>query len=105
VSRKPPVPTDQELSGFFQAWSGLLGDADALLARVHELEAQLQAMEEDDFCQHWLHAKYFYAEFAHCVLDQLLDQESEKDRRLAIFRTRQVPADLDVVWQAMGLNA
>lgn len=105
VSRKPPVPTDHELSAFFQAWSGLLGDADALLVRVHELEAQLQAMDADDFCQRWLHAKDFYAEVTHRVLDQLLGQKSAKDRQLAIFKTRQVPADLDVVWQAMGLNA
>jgi hypothetical protein len=104
VSRKPPVPTDPELSAFFQTWSGLLGDADALLSRVHELEARFQAIEVEDFCLRWLHAKDFYSEVVHRVLDQLLGQKTAKERRSAIFRTRQVPADLDVVWQAMGLN-
>lgn len=62
------------------------------------------ATKVDEFCQHWLHAKDFYAEVVHRVLDQLLGQRTAKVRRLAIFKTRQVPADLDVVWHAMGLT-
>lgn len=104
VSRKPPTPTDQELWAFFEAWRGLLVDADTLLARVHALEAQMQAMDVETVCLQWLHAKDFYAEVVHRVLDEMLGQKSAKERRLAIFRTRQVPADLDVVWQAMGLQ-
>ena len=105
VSRKPPTPTDHELRVFFESWRGLLVDADTLLARVHALEAQMQTMNVDAVCQHWLHAKDFYAEVVHRVLDDLLGQKPARERRLAILRTRQVPADLDVVWQAMGLNA
>ena len=40
----------------------------------------------------------------HETLNRLLGVKSVKERRLAIFRTRPVPSDLDGVWQAMGLN-
>jgi hypothetical protein len=103
VSKKPPTPTDTELLAFFESWRGVLGDADALLSRVHVLESQLQTMDVEEVCHQWLHAKDFYAEVVHRTLDQLLGQKSAKDRRLAIFKTRQVPSDLDGVWQAMGL--
>lgn len=104
VSRKPPTPTDPELRAFFETWRGLLVDADTLLARVHALESQMQAMDVEAFFQQWLHGKEFYAEVVHRVLDELLGQKSARERRAAILRTRQVPADLDVVWQAMELK-
>ena len=105
VSRKPPTPTDQELLAFFEAWRGLLVDADTLLARVHALESQMQGVDVETVCQKWLHAKVFYAEVVHRVLDELLGQKSARERRLAIFKYREIPADLDVVWLAMGLAA
>lgn len=105
VSRKPPTPTDKELLAFFEAWRGVLSDANTLLSRVHELEAQMQAIDGEEVCRHWLHAKDFYAEVVHRLLDDLLGQKTAKERRSAIFKTRQVPADLDVVWRAMGLKA
>lgn len=105
VSRKPPTPTDQELRAFFEAWRSLLVDADTLLARVHSLESQMQAVDVETACQQWLHGKHFYAEVVQRVLDELLGQKAAKERRLAIFKHRQMPADLDVVWQAMGLAA
>lgn len=104
VTSKPPNPTDAELRAFFESWRGLLVDADTLLARVHALEAEMQADDVETVCQHWLHAKDFYAEVVHRVLDRLLGQKPKADRRLAIFRTREVPTDLDEVWRAMGLT-
>ncbi len=104
VSRKPPTPNDEELLAFFQAWSGLLGNADELLARVHGLESQMKTLDADELCQRWLHAKHFYAEVVHPLLDKMLGQKPAKERRLSIFRTRQIAADLDVVWQAMGMT-
>lgn len=103
VSKKPPTPTDPELLAFFESWRNVLGDANALLSRVHALETQLLASDVEEVCHKWLHAKDFYAEVVHRTLDQLLGQKSAKERRLAIFKTRQAPLDLDGVWQAMGL--
>jgi hypothetical protein len=102
VTKKPPSPSDEELRSYFVKWHGLL-DADELLNRVHALEQQLGAVGEDVFCSQWLHAKHFYPAVVHTALNSLLGVKSPRDRRLALFKTLQVPSDLDGVWQAMGL--
>jgi hypothetical protein len=102
VTKKPPSPSDQELRAYFVKWHGLL-DADELLNRVHALEQQLGAVDEDVFCSQWLHAKHFYPAVVHTALNSLLGVKSPRDRRLALFKTLQVPSDLNGVWQAMGL--
>lgn len=103
VTMFPPVTDDDELRKFFGKWHNLL-DAEKLLERVHALEAQLSRANVDEVCQNWLHAKEFYTRVVHETLNRLLGVKSVKERRLAIFRTRPVPSDLDGVWQAMGLN-
>jgi len=102
VTKVPPTLSDKELREFFSNWHGLL-DADALLTRVRGLEAKVTAEDVETVCQQWLHAKHFYAEVVHLALDRLLGVKPARQRRLAIFRTLTVPADLDVVWRAMGL--
>jgi hypothetical protein len=102
VTQVPPTPSDQELRDFFSDWHGLL-DADALLTRVHSLEAQLTAEDAETVCKQWLHAKHFYPEVVHKTLNQLLGVKPARERCLAIFRTRTVPEDLDMVWLKMGL--
>lgn len=104
VTRVPPTPSNQELREFFSNWHGLL-DADALLTRVHGLEAKVSAEDVETVCQQWLHAKHFYVEVVHQALDRLLGVKPARQRRLAIYRTLKVPADLDVLWRAMGLQA
>ena len=103
VTRFPPITRDEELRRFFGKWYNLL-DAEKLLERVHTLEDQLNKTNVDEFCQSWLYAKEFYPRVVHETLNRLLGAKSAKERRLAIFRTRSVPSDLDDVWQAMGLN-
>lgn len=103
VTKVPPSPSDQELRDFFSNWHGLL-DADALLTCVHSLEAQLTAEKVETVCKQWLHAKHFYSEVVHQTLNQLLGVKPARDRRLAIFRTRTVPEDLDRVWLKMELT-
>jgi hypothetical protein len=104
VTRFPPLTDDEELRKFFGKWHKLL-DAENLLDRVHEIEAKLSQVDVDEVCQNWLHAKEFYTKVVHEVLNHLLGVKSVKERRLAIFRTRSVPSDLDGVWQAMELKA
>jgi hypothetical protein len=102
VPGKPPMPDDAALRAKFAQWHGTL-DADAVLAAVHDWERKLEAEDVSRLCAQWLHAKFFYQEVVHPTLNRLLGQKPEKERRLAILRTRAVPDDLLPLWQAMGL--
>lgn len=103
VLNSPPMPDDETLRGKFRAWHDSL-DADAILDRVRQLEVQLTAKDHGELCRKWLYAKNFYPQVVHQVLNRLLGQKPAKDRRISILRTRTVPDDLDVLWNAMGLN-
>jgi len=104
VLGNPPMPDDAALRVKFREWHSTL-DADAVLVRVHALETQLASEDVSKLCAQWLYAKDFYPQVVHQVLNSLLGQKPAKERRLAILRTRGVPADLDVLWRAMGLLA
>lgn len=103
VLESPPMPDDENLRAKFRAWHDSL-DADAILGRVHQLEAQLSAKDQGELCRKWLYAKNFYPQVVHQVLNRLLGQKPAKDRRISILRTRSIPEDLDVLWNAMELN-
>jgi hypothetical protein len=98
-----PMLDDDTLRLRLRSWHELL-NADAVLARVHAIEANLASEDESTVFTKWLYAKNFYPRVVHQVLNRLLGQESEKKRRLDLLRGRTVPADLDMLWQAMGLQ-
>lgn len=102
VLGSPPMPDDEALRVKFKEWHSAL-DADVVLSDVHTLEAKLASVEISTLCTQWLYAKNFYPQVVHQVLNRLLGQKPARDRRVAILRTRAVPTDLDVLWQAMGL--
>lgn len=102
VLANPPMPDDAALRAKFAQWHATL-DADTVLTGVHDLETRLKAEELSKIFAQWIHAKRFYPEVVHKTLNDLLGQKDAKDRRVAILRTRAVPADLDVLWRAMGL--
>ena len=104
VMGNPPMPDDAALRAKFSEWHVTL-DADVVLAGVHALEAQLGAEDVSTLFKKWLHAKSFYPQVVHQTLNRLLGPMQPKERRQAILRTRAVPDDLDVLWQAMGLAA
>jgi hypothetical protein len=104
VLGNPPMLDDAALRAKFMEWHVTL-DADAVLAGVHALEARLGADDVSALCAKWLYAKSFYPQVVHQTLNRLLGQKPAKERRLALLRTRTIPDDLDVLWQAMGLAA
>lgn len=65
---------------------------------------ELTTKVQGELCRNWLYAKNFYPQVVHQVLNRLLGQKPAKDRRISILRTRTVPDDLAVLWNAMGLN-
>lgn len=103
VLASPPMPDDESLLERFKSWHNNL-DADAILSRVHALQAELALKDQSEVCRKWLYAKIFYPEVVHQTLNRLLGQKPAKDRRISILRTRAVPDDLLVLWNAMGLN-
>jgi len=104
VLGSPPMPDDATLRVKFNDWHATL-DADAVLASVHALEERLASEDKHKLYAQWLYAKDFYPQVVHQVLNRLLGQKPARERRLAILRTRTVPSDLTVLWQAMGLAA
>lgn len=103
VLGNPPMPDDHALKLKFKEWHVTL-DADVVLSRVHALQEQLTAEKPGVLFSKWLYAKDFYPQVVHSALNKLLGQKPAKERRLAILRARSVPADLDGVWRAMGLQ-
>jgi len=96
------VPDDDALLAVLKTWHDFL-DAGHIFSAFQVLHAQLQVLDEPTLFSHWLYAKAFYPQVVHRELDKLLGQKPTKTRRLALFKTRTVPDDLDVVWQRMGL--
>jgi hypothetical protein len=61
-----------------------------------------QIPSTDLYCQH-LYAKKFYPMVVHGVMNKLLGQRTEKERRQALLRTMVLPADLVPLWHKMGM--
>ncbi|WP_047248548.1 DUF4435 domain-containing protein [Chromobacterium subtsugae] len=96
------IPDDASLLQTLQSWHTTL-DAQATLDAVHRQLAELQAMPDKELFASRIYSKAFYPQVVHRLLNDLLGQRPAKERRLAIFRTLPIPADLDPVWQRMGL--
>lgn len=96
------APDDEALRVYFLRWHKAL-NADILLSQFHNLEAELINKSFSEFSSRWLYAKDFYPQVVHQKLNFLLGQKSAAERRLAIFKTRSIPEDLNFVWQAMAL--
>ncbi len=103
VLSSPPMPDDAALRLHFKRWHDSL-DAEAILSRVHGLQATLAAKDQSELCRQWLYAKDFYPQVVHQALNRLLGQKDAKKRRISILRNRPVPEDLAVLWDAMGLT-
>lgn len=103
VFGSPPMLDDESLRAKFKVWHDSL-DADVILRRVHDLQAELTSKDQGELCRRWLYAKNFYPQVVHTVLNRLLGLKSPKDRRNSILRFRSIPEDLNELWNAMGLN-
>ena len=97
------MPDDEALRVHFKSWHDSL-DAEAILSRVHALQATLAAKEQGELFHRWLYAKDFYPQVVHQAFNRLPGQKDAKKRRISILRNRPVPEDLAVLWNAMGLK-
>lgn len=98
----PDVPDEPTLRKRLSGWRDTL-DVEAIVERVHALEALFAGEDLHTLCTRRIHAKSFYPKYVHPLLDRLLGQKDAKTRRISILRTRAVPVDLGVVWRRMEL--
>lgn len=96
------IPDDQTLLAKLKSWHDLL-DAAATLQDVQHQITHLQGRSDTELFAHWIYSKRYYPEVVHPLLDQMLGQKPAKERRLALLRTLQPPADLLPLWRKMEL--
>lgn len=96
------IPNDTQLAQTLQDWSDYI-DVNRILADVQTAIARINAEPEPDFLHRSLYAKEFYPQVVHPALDRLLGQKTAQERRIGLFKTLPIPADLDFVWRRMGL--
>ena len=75
----------------------------AIIAKVLALGSKLASEHVGKILARRLYAKDFYPLVVHQTIHRLPGQKSAKEQSLAILRTRTVPAELAVLWLAMGL--
>lgn len=85
-------------------WANVLAP-NAIFSKFQEELFRVQSLPQDEFVRTTVYAKKFYPVVVHAVLNNYLDQAPENERLRDLFKNMPIPADLDVVWQAMGLNA
>ncbi|MDP2828192.1 MAG: hypothetical protein Q8O37_06260 [Sulfuricellaceae bacterium] len=96
------IPNDAELERTLKSWSEFV-DHKRILDEVHVAIGNMNAQTATDFLHLSLYAKDFYPQVVHPALDRLLGRKSEAERRIALFRTLPIPADIDPLWKRMGL--
>lgn len=96
------IPDDTQLVQTLQGWSDYI-DVNRILAEVQTAISRINAQSQSEFLHQRLYAKAFYPQVVHPALDRLLQHTSEKERRIELFKTLPMPADLAFVWHRMGL--
>ncbi len=96
------IPDDLVLKATLQAWSALI-DANQIFNDVQTAVAAMVAEPIDEFLHRNLYAKAFYPQVVHPALDRLLGAKPPAERRVALFKTRRLPADLEPLWLQMGI--
>lgn len=97
------IPDDTELEDTLKRWSAFV-DTSRIMGEVDVEIARMNTQTTVDFLHHSLYAKAFYPQVVHPVLDRLLGQKSAGVRRVALFKTLPIPADLEPLWQQMDLG-
>lgn len=97
-----PVADDAGIQQTLRAWDAYI-DATKVYAAVQAAIVQMGGLAQGEFLRRHLYAKAFYPQVVHRALDHLLGAKPPKDRRVALFSTLPLPADLEPLWQRMGL--
>ena len=88
---------DDIIKNILQEWHSYL-DPDAILKEFDEKLQNIQQLSQQEQFAKWLHGKQFFYERIHPVLNRYLGQNDAKNRLKEIFRTRELPEDLEPLW-------
>jgi hypothetical protein len=102
VLQPDQVPDDATLRSTLTTWSDVV-NAERVFAAFEAEQARVAALDETTFVRTTLYAKKFYPLVVHQVLNRWIGQRSEKAHRTALFQTLPLPADLEPIWNWMGL--
>lgn len=80
-------------------------EPDQIMARYEETLEGVRKLPQDEQLKRWVHGKSFYTAVVNLVLNTLLGQKSEKDRRSSMIRTLPLPDDLSGLWDFLELEA
>lgn len=97
------IPDDVVVKATLQQWSDYI-DAPRIFDEFQLAMVEIDSLSVPDFLRHRLYAKDFYPRVVHPLLDRLLGQRSEPERRQALYQTLPVPEDLKFVWARMRLD-
>lgn len=93
---------DNKIQDTLTRWHDYL-EPIALFQRYQNKLAEVQTLSQEQKLQRWVHGKIFYQSIVNVVLNELLGTKAADYRKKAIFRTCQVPDDLDSLWEKMEL--
>ena len=79
-------------------------DPDQLLQQFNDRLEEVRQLTVEAHLKQWIHGKKFYERIVHPNLNRLLGQKAKTDRKRAIWRTMEVPADLSPLWKKMGVG-
>lgn len=96
------VPDDATLATVIASWLQKFNATKISQDVAARIGFYAQVPPTELYWQH-LYAKKFYPMVVHGVMNKLLGQKTEKERRQALLRTMGLPADLLPLWQRMGL--
>lgn len=102
LDNPPQAPDQQELRQILQGWLDGF-DPSEIADQVDAAQRELSALPINELLKKQLYAKKFYPMVVHTTLNQLLGQKAERERMQALLRTLPLPADLEPLWQRMGL--
>jgi hypothetical protein len=99
------IPDDERLEGLLDTWQNTLAKS-TILESFRSLHSRLQNLSDNaEVFSCWIYAKAFYPQVVHPLLNRLLGQKPEKQRKQEIFRTLPIPDDPNPLWRKMGLSA
>jgi hypothetical protein len=93
----------QRIEEKLKEWHQYL-DPDQLLQQFNDRLEEVRQLTVEAHLKQWIHGKKFYERIVHPNLNRLLGQKAKTDRKRAIWRTMEVPADLSPLWKKMGVG-